>query len=71
MSLKLLVKALLHSVFSLITWITKLWIKQPVERPQQILAKYECISWKAFELSLPEIIQKITPTTEIRWNFSN
>ena len=35
--LKLLVKPWLHSVFSLIIWITKLQIKQPVKRPQQIL----------------------------------
>ena len=35
-SLKLLVKPLLHSVFSLITLIPKLYIKQSVERPQQI-----------------------------------
>ena len=34
-SLKLLVKSLLHSVFSLITWITKLSIKRPIERLQQ------------------------------------
>ena len=36
--------------FSLITWITKLWIKQPVERSQQILANYGHINWKAFEM---------------------
>ena len=41
---------MLHSVFSLITWIKKLLIKQRVERPQQILANYGHISWKAFEL---------------------
>ena len=41
---------MLHSVFSLITWITKLYIKQPVERPQHILNNYGHISWKAFEL---------------------
>ena len=35
-SLKLLVKPLLHSAFSLITLIPKLYIKQPVERPHQI-----------------------------------
>ena len=37
---------LIHSVFSLIIWITKLQIKQRVERPQQILANYGHISWK-------------------------
>ena len=42
--LKLLVKPFLHTFFSLITWITKLYIKQPVERPQQILANYGHIS---------------------------
>ena len=36
---KVLVKPLLHSVFSLITWITKPQIKQLVESHQQILAK--------------------------------
>ena len=41
---------MLHSVFSLITWIKKVLTKQPVERPQQILANYGHISWKAFEL---------------------
>ena len=46
----MLVKSLLHSVFSLITWIKKVLTKQPVERPQQILANYGHISWKAFEL---------------------
>ena len=43
-------KSLLHSVFSLITWMAKLWIKQPVERPQQIHLNDGHISWKAFEL---------------------
>ena len=49
MSLNLLVKPLLQSDFSLITWITKHQIKQLVERPHQIFANYGHISWKAFE----------------------
>ena len=49
-SLKFLVKPLLHSVFSLIIWITKLSKKQPVDYPRKILANYWHIIWKVFEL---------------------
>ena len=41
-SLKLFAKLLLH-------WVTKFEVKQPVECPQQFLANYGYISWKAFE----------------------
>ena len=49
-SLKLLVKRMLHSAFSLTTWITKFQIKQPAESPEQIFPNYGQISWKAFAL---------------------
>ena len=51
-SLNLLVKSLLHSFFSLITWNTKAQTKRIVERPQQIFANYVHINWRAFQLLL-------------------
>ena len=49
-SLKFLVKSFLHAPFLLITWNIKLLAKQLVECPQQILANYVHISWRAFQL---------------------
>ena len=48
--LKLLVKYLLHSYFSLVTWLTKLLMKQLVDHPPQILSNYVHISWRTFQL---------------------
>ena len=49
-TLKFHVKSLLHSIFSLITWNTKLKTKQHVKHPQQIVANHVNISWRAFRL---------------------
>ena len=59
-SLKFLVKSFLQWVFSLINWNTKPWTKQLLERPQQILANYVPISWRALSLlSFSDLLGKV------------
>ena len=50
MFLEFLVKSLLHSVLSMITWNTISQIKVIAESPQQILANYVEISWTTFQV---------------------